>query len=240
MAAWLLVTVLFTWPAALLPSDARIAEIRPLPDRGHFLVLWMHLATDSGCSSDPEEPYPFSYPAMTRGCYLRGPTRLSLVVEGDTAVRDTLQIIGPIETADSFDVPYRLGRDGPYRVRERFGRPELLWLRDYNGDRRALEVAFFCAESSSDFFTTVVGYEPETGHLRHLTFHVVATATDGVTKTYDTEWLQGLFWFSLQPQRRAQWRFEADYPGGPHESYSVHYNPGQRRFEVRLVRRVHL
>jgi hypothetical protein len=237
MTVWLLATFLSTWPAALLPSGARIMEIRPLPARGRFLVLWMQTPTDSGCSADTDEPYPISAPAMTRGCYLRGPTRLSLIVAGDAALKGTVPIVGPFETTDSFDVPYLLGREGPYRVRGRFGTPELLWLRDYNGDGLATEVAFFSAESGSDLLTTVVGYEPETERLRRYSFHVVATGSDGATETYETEWLQGLFWFSLQPRRPPHWRFEADYPGGPHESYDVHYNPSERRFDVRVLQR---
>jgi len=113
----------------------------------------------------------------------------------------------------------------------------LLWLRDYNDDSRTTEVAFFSAESSSDLLTTVIGYEPATDRLRQYAFHVVRTDPAGVTETYDTPWLQGMFWFSRRPRKPPLWRFQANYPGGPHEWYEVRYNAAARRFDVRLLQR---
>lgn len=132
-----------------------------------------------------------------------------------------------------------LGREGPYAVRGRgrFGKPELLRLRDYNGDGEPLEVAFFDAESSSDLLTMVVGYEPRVDRLRQYTFHVIASERGGATRVYDTDWLEGLFWFGVQPHRPPRWKFQADYPGGPHEWYDVSFDARERRFNVRLVQR---
>ena len=178
---------------------------------------------------------------MTRGCYLRGPTRLSLIIAGENVLKDTVRIAGPMETTDSFDVPYTLGREGPYHIRgrTRFGTPELLRLRDYNGDGQPLEVAFFDAESSSDLLTMVVGYDPLAERLQQYKFHVTVSERGATTRTYDTDWLERLFWFRAQPHRPPRWKFEADYPGGPHESYDVSYDARERRFNVRVVQRPH-
>ena len=208
--------------AGLLPAGARIIEIQPLsgPDhRSRTLVLWMISPSDSGCSPDPTEPYAPSAVAVTRGCCWSGPTRLSLLADDVGAVKQTYPIKNPFSTTDTFELPYMLERGGPYKVSRRFAKPTLLWLRDYNGDGRSLEVAFFTAESSSDLLTTVFGYEPEQDVLIQYGFHVSITDPDGKHDEYDSEWLQGLFWFNNGPRRPPGWHFQAAYPGGPHEFY---------------------
>jgi hypothetical protein len=159
---------------------------------------------------------------------------LSLIAENEPTLKQTLPIKSPITGGDTFDLPYMLERGGPYKVTRRFAKPTLLRLRDYNGDGLSLEVAFFSAESSSDLFTTVFGYEPDHDSLVQYMFHVSATAPDGSRDEYDSEWLQRLFWFDNGPRRPPLWHFQAAYPCGPHEFYKVGYNSILRRFDVVL------
>ena len=227
----------------LLPAGARVVETRRLPAavRPHrTLVLWMLSPSDSGCSNDPNEPYAQSGPGVTRGCHLTGPTRLSLFADDEAAVRDTVAIADPYEGSDTFDIPYMLERGGPYRVaRGPFGKPTLLALRDYNGDGRALEVAMFAAESSSDLLTTVLGYSEKRDRLVQYVFHVAVSDPNGNARTYDSAWVERLFWFQNGPRRPARWKYVADYPGGPREEYDVRYNPELERFDVVLKQQGH-
>lgn len=155
MPLWAL---LWTLGGGLLPGGAVVVETKGLPPSlraDRVLVLWV-LAPRRECPAGWQETWTPTCPESTRGCFMRGPTRLSLVDTRAGRIVQTLRITD--DDADSFDVPYRLGRGGPYRVNGRFGRPSILRLADYTGDGVAGELALFDALSCSTLLTTLVGY----------------------------------------------------------------------------------
>src|SRR3984893_7641912 len=100
----------------------------------------------------PGEPY--TCPEYTRGGYYSGPTRVSLVDTQTHRVINTVKILtGESEGEDEFDLPYNIRSDFYYHVegvpKESEGKPTIMWLKDYNGDGRAVEFALFIVGSGS-------------------------------------------------------------------------------------------
>src|SRR5262245_36405465 len=157
-----------------LPSGAVIIEEQPLssesyPDRA--LILWMVNPTNypSDAQKDPEEPY--TCPDETRGSCYSGPTRVSLINTTTRTVINTIEIKdwhfvegveGLENKADSFDIPYAIRKGYYYHVEDAGDAPagdapagdapegvemkaRVMWLKDYNGDGKALEFALFDA-----------------------------------------------------------------------------------------------
>src|SRR5262249_54789329 len=159
-----------------LPSGAVIIEEQPLrsesyPDRA--LILWMVNPTKnpSDAQKDPEEPY--MCPDETRGSYYSGPTRVSLLNTRTRTVINTIEIKdghfegmwGTENNADSFAIPYAIRKGYYYHVEGAGVAPEgaemnarVMWLKDYNGDGKALEFALFDSTYCRGLLTTLIGY----------------------------------------------------------------------------------
>src|SRR5215468_5546944 len=100
-----------------LPSGALVVEEQLLPNTVHgprALLLWMLSPQASDCA--PEKERAPSCLDRTRGCYLRGPARVSLIDPTAGHLINTVNILDPATGADSFDVPRRLYSAGPYHV----------------------------------------------------------------------------------------------------------------------------
>src|SRR5215831_9290886 len=98
---------------SLLPNGAFVVETRALPQSVHshrLLVLWMLSPATSECPSTP------SCFDVTRGCYLRGPTRLSLIDTASDRIVNTIPIACADCANDTFDLPRKLPAHSPYRV----------------------------------------------------------------------------------------------------------------------------
>jgi hypothetical protein len=139
-----------------LPADATIVEARRLPRRDRALVLWMRYPTRHPREAPDDAPY--ACPESTRGSSFSGPTRISPLDVANRRLVNTRIVRDPASGADTFDVPYRISRDGPYPVDGAVGRPTLLALRDANGDGTAFEFALFDAEDCVQLDTALFGY----------------------------------------------------------------------------------
>jgi hypothetical protein len=96
--------------------------------------------------SSPEEDYEYTCPEQTTGHFYRAPTRVSLI---DTQTKRAVNALSVKlgDDADEYDIPFRIRRGYFYEVSSPLtqgaGKPHILALRDFNGDGKALEFAFY-------------------------------------------------------------------------------------------------
>ena len=185
-----------------------------------------------------EEPIPC--PDQTRGSYYSGPTRVSLVNSASHTIINTVKIEEGFPNDDgTFDVPYAIRKGYFYQVAAQVRRtveakPTIMWLRDYNGDGKALEFALFDAPACMGLQTTLIGYS--TKQDRVIQYPIRLEVTDGPRhKTSIDFWADYLF--NKQPIRPGYWKYEIDYSGrgGTVDNWEVRYNPTQERFEGTLI-----
>jgi len=229
--------------AGILPKGATVVETKLLPKAiktDRMLVLWV-LAPRKHCQSDWRDLWTTMCLDSTRGCYYEAVTRVSLLDTREGVLINTLSIADPDTGKDSFDVPYQVGHGGPYRIRERFGRPTLLALRDYNGDGVAAEFALFDALTCSDLLTTLIGYVSEKDQVIQYPIHATFEAFDHQVRVLTTSWSENLF--ATNPLEPGHWRFSGDNPdsysnpaGHIHLETEVWYRPGTQTFEELTVK----
>lgn len=221
-----------------LPKGAVIIENRKLSVNGRTLVLWMLNPKKNPTSYEPGEVY--SCPDYTRGSHYSGPTRVSLLDPISKRIINTVNISGAYEEGgDSFDLPYAIRAGYYYRVmplprRGVEAKPTIMWLRDYNGDGKALEFALFDAEACMGLQTTLVGYSEKQDRV--IQYPVSLEVIEGSKRSTRTSpWADYLF--SKQPIRPGFWKYEIDYRGraGSLDKWMVNYNPARERFEGKLV-----
>jgi hypothetical protein len=217
-----------------LPAGAVVIETKDLPASVHAnraLVLWMEhpKKNDRGPLTDENI---YTCPEQTLGSYYEGPTRISLVDTQTKSIVNTIHVGSG--DSDSFNLPYRI-KPGPYyHVTEKLvrgeGKPELLYLRDYNGDGQALEAAFFEAEACMGLATTLIGYSQKQDKV--IRYRTILQTSNG--KQLELEWVDYLF--SEKPVRPGYWKYEIDYRGraGTLDRYEVRYDPGAEVFRGAL------
>jgi hypothetical protein len=220
-----------------LPAGAVVIETKDLPARAHAnreLVLWMvhPKKNDRGPLSDANA---YTCPEQTLGSYYQGPTRISLVDTQTKSAIDTVNLRSG--DTDTFNVPYRITPGPYYHVSEKLvhgeGKPELLYLLDYNGDGHALEAAFFEAEACMGLATTLIGYSQK--HDKVIQYRIILTTSgEGGGKQVESEWADYLF--SQKPFRPGYWKYEIDYTGraGTLDRYEIRYDPDGEVFRGTL------
>ena len=225
----------------LLPRDAKVVETVAVPaseraDR--TIILWMHApqAAPVPCPDAAADTTP-SCPDETRGCFLRGRTRLSLVDARTGRIINTLIVRDPYSGDDTFDIPVKVLTPGPYLFDPLTRRPNLLRLRDINGDGKALEFALFDAISCADLFTTLFSYNPKRDALVNYPIHMTYTSPGSKQRRHITHWGEHLF--NRAPITPGHWHFQSVYPPGPPdaplEEWTVTFVPGKERFEAYCV-----
>jgi hypothetical protein len=223
--------------AGLLP-DAVVIEKEPVPESAHpnrLLVLWMKSPQRNPREGTPEEN-PYTCPEMTRGHCYRGPTAVSLVDTAARRVINSVNIAPPEES--TFDVPYLIEAGHSYVVPGNLihneGKPKLLALRDYNGDGKALEVAFFQAEACMGLQTTLIGYSEKQDKVIQYSVELVSDV-DGKRSRRTEQWVDYLF--SMKPVQPRYWKYEIDYRGrtGTLDSYEVRYDAAKERFTGTVI-----
>jgi hypothetical protein len=223
-----------------LPKAAVVVETRKLISPKHpnrTLVLWMINPKKNPTGYAPDEVY--SCPDQTRGSHYSGPTRVSLVNSATMTIMNTVQISSDEDGGGDFDLPYALRKGNYYRVEGpvREGvevRPTILWLKDYNGDGKALEFALFEAEACMGLQTTLIGYSEKQDRV--IQYPITLEVTEGSNhSTRTTPWADYLF--SKKPLSPGFWKYEIDYRGraGSLDKWEVHYNAGRERFEGKLI-----
>jgi len=235
-----------------LPSGAVIIEEQPLrsesyPDRA--LILWMVNPTKnpSDAQKNPEAPY--TCPDETRGSCYSGPTRVSLINTTTRTVINTIEIKdghfealgGPEGKADSFAIPYAIRKGYYYHVEDEGDAPEgvemkarVMWLKDYNGDGKALEFALFDAANCMALLTTLIGYSEWQDRVIQYPIYLEVVGDEG-HRTESLSWCDYLF--SEKPISPGHWKYEIDYRGrgGPLDKYEIRYDTQHEMFVGKLV-----
>lgn len=224
-----------------LPKGAVIVEQRTLPVPNRALVLWMLHPKKNPSDYGSDEVIPC--PSQTRGSYYSGPTRVSLVNSTTKAIINTVKIEGDSIAGEgaegALDVPYAIRKGYYYHVAARVRRtveakPTIMWLRDYNGDGKALEFALFDAPACMGLQTILVGYSNKRDRV--IQYPIVVDVFEGSKQSR-----RSLFWidylFIRKPIRPAYWKYEVDYTGrgGTLDKWEVRYNQAQERFEGKLI-----
>jgi hypothetical protein len=221
-----------------LPAGAFVIESRDLRSQAHAnraLLLWM-INPARHPRDNPEEPY--TCPEETRGHYYSGPLRVSLVDTVTRRVINTIRVTPDAEGEDSFDIPYRI-HDGYYHVAgigrgQKEGVPVIMWLKDYNGDGRAHELALFDAVACMGLPTTLIGYSESKDRVIRYPVNL-EIFEGGKRSTSITYWPDYLF--GQKPSRPGVWRYEIDYRGrgGSLDRWEIRYNRRAEAFEGRLT-----
>jgi hypothetical protein len=233
-AAWVGAAAAQT-PVRDLPQGAVVIETAGIASFKHAhrrLVLWMQdpKKNPNGYSADDL----YTCPDTTRGSYYSGPTRVSLVNTATRRVINTIKI-SSLYDEDSFDLPYAIRKGNYYRVLARVARnvearPNIMWLRDYNGDGRPLEFALFEAEACMGMQTTLIGYSEKQDRVINYPIALDVTA-EGKHKQEVSTWVDYLF--QEKPKSAGHWKYEIDYRGraGSLEQWEVRYNAAKEQFE---------
>jgi hypothetical protein len=221
-----------------LPSGALVVETRKLPVPNRTLVLWMINPKKTPNRSAPDDIY--ACPDQTRGSYYSGPTRVSLINSVTHRVINTINVSGDsIQGGDGLDVPYAIRKGYYYQVEATVrkgveAKPTIIWLRDYNGDGRALEFALFDAPACMGLQTALIGYSEKQDRV--LQYPIKLEITEGSRQSSKVElWAEYLF--SKKPVRRGYWKYEIDYTGrgGSLDKWEVRYNVAKEQFEAKLT-----
>ena len=224
------------------PKGAVILETQKLLSAKHLnrtLVLWMLNPKKNPYSLGPEETY--TCPDETRGSYYSGPTQVSLIDSSTNQVINTIKIESyDSEGDDSLDLPYDIRRGYYYRVatvsrRTRQGKPNIMWLRDYNGDGKPLEFALFDAPACMGLQTTLIGYSEKDDKVKQYAINV-AVSERGKSSTESLFWIDYLF--SYKPRNPRYWKYEIDYRGrgGSLDKWEVTYDQGREQFHGTVIR----
>lgn len=223
-----------------LPNNAFIVETRRFISPSHSnrtLVLWMINPKKNPTSYARDELY--SCPEHTRGSHYSGPTRVSLIDSASGKLINTLKIPTGDGEEDSFDLPYAIRKGYYYRVPALVktgieAKPNLIWLKDYNGDGKALEFALFDAVACMGLQTTLIGYSEKQDRVIQYPFKL--EVIEGARRSTRTSvWADYLF--SRKPRRAGYWKYEIDYRGrgGTLDKWEVRYNPAREEFAGKLI-----
>jgi hypothetical protein len=230
-------------PYAGLPEGAVLLEEQPLPVSAHAhraLVLWVWPSRDKplhwraalgemgDTPEEDEDGYTCPEQATGHSHFYSTRTRVSLV---DTQSRQVLNT-QPVKLAgtDEFDLPFLIrpgyfyevpgpGRQGP-------AKPQILSLKDFNGDGKALEFAFYWMESCTGPRTMVLGYSPKQDRVILYRFLL----RDQSSGKLDTD-VWRLAFTSRKPISPMHWRYDDWYNSGDDIKYNFHYVPERERFE---------
>lgn len=230
-------------PSGALPNGAFVIETQSLSSQGYperQLILWILKPTkhpregDLGVYACPEE---------TRGSYYSGPTRVSLFDTKTNRIINTVSIVQEYsDNEDSFDLPYRIHAGSYYHVEGlragKEGKPTIMWLRDYNGDGKALEFALFDAIACMGLQSTLIGYSPSQDKVIQYRIQL-EVQEDGKQVKQISHWCDYLF--NQKPKAPGFWKYEIDYRGrgGSLEKYEIRYNHEKEIFEGKLISSEH-
>jgi hypothetical protein len=220
-------------PVRNLPKAAVVIERATITSPMHprrMLVLWMHNPKKNPTGYSADDIY--TCPDATRGSYYSGPTRVSLINSATGAIINTIKIG---DDDDGFDLPYAIRKGNYYRVPARVAptveaKPNIMWLKDYNGDGRALEFALFEAEACMGLQTTLIGYSEKQDRVINYSIVIAVTEAGNHTEEVST-WADYLF--HEKPRQPGYWKYEIDYRGrgGSLDKWEVRYNAAKEQFE---------
>ncbi|MEP6789152.1 MAG: hypothetical protein ABJB40_12015, partial [Acidobacteriota bacterium] len=222
-----------------LPKGATVLEEHNLP-RHRKLVLWIPDAVKVPNETDIDF---YTCPTQSRGSFYSGDVRVTLINTKTGRVLNTLHVKGNGDSMDArptpldpIDLPYAIQSGYYYYVPngspklER--KPQIIDLKDYNGDGKALEFALFDAPACMGLSTTLIGYSESKDRV--IQYPITVHAPEGTTSEY---WLDYLF--SKKPIRPGYWRYEIDYRGrdGTLDKFTVRYDKSRETFTASVTRK---
>ncbi len=238
MLTILFLLIFFSPPSANeygLPNGAKILETQTIPAKNRTLVLWMPKPKRNPRDTREEV---YTCPEYTRGHYYSGKLRVMLI---DSTTKKSLQTL-EIESSDgaeaTMDIPYKIEAGHYYYVPngklKTEAKPKIMWLRDYNGDGKALEFALFDAIACMGLPTSLIGYSEARDKVIQYKTHLTV-GTGNKKKTDDTLWVDYLF--ANKPIKSGLWRYSIDYRGrgGTLDKYEIRFNTKLERFEGTLI-----
>jgi hypothetical protein len=235
----LLAGFLMAADAQNLPKGATILEERVLPRLHRKLILWM-----SNAAMHPYENGDiYTCPDMTRGSFFSGNVRVTLENTKTGRIINTLNVKGNDDsvdarsaTVDPIDIPYSIRSGNYYYVPKGSPKierkPQIIKLKDYNGDGKALEFALFDAPACMGLGTTLIGYSERKDRV--VQYPLTVHTPEGTTREY---WLDYLLY--ERPARPMHWSYKIDYRGrgGTLDMFTVRYNPNREAFDATIKRR---
>ena len=222
---------------APIPKNATILETRPLNAK-RKMVLWMPDPKKNPYAEAEDEIY--TCPDQTRGSYYNGELRLTLVDPRSNKSIDTLKIKGDDEYSEhdndgTIDIPYLIRGGYYYKVPNPSSRierkPQIMALKDYNGDGRAHEFVLFNAEACMGLGTTLIGYSEKQDRV--IQYSITLRSPEATRTQFWADYL-----FSKKPVRPGYWRYEVDYRGrdGTLDKYTVRYDKDREKFTASVTR----
>lgn len=211
----------------LIPKSATILETQIVTPK-RKIILWMPNPTRHPNETLREE---YTCPDATRGSYYSGKVFIMLVDSSTNKTINTLEVKGDSEGnfPDEIDVPYAIHGGYYYKVinpsKTIERKPQIMWLKDYNGDSRAQEFALFDAEACQGLATTLIGYSEKQDKVIQ---YPIQLTTSG--KTEIVYWIDYLF--SKKPVAGGVWKYEIDYRGrgGSLDKYEIRYDKAKEMF----------
>ena len=171
----------------------------------------------------------YTCPDQTKGHFYTAPTRVSLVDTQSEHVLNTVPV--RLGSADQYDIPFWIRSGFPYEVRSPLkrdsGKPHILALRDFNGDGKALEFAFYVMESCNGPLTMVWGYSQRQDRVIVYEF-LIHSNLPGEQDAPRT-WMYRFA--SRKPTGTLHWHYDDWYNSGLHLEYDFRYLPERENFE---------
>jgi hypothetical protein len=220
--------------ANLIPETATILE-EQIVTKHRKLVLWMQDPSKHPSELGPDDIY--TCPDQTSGSYYSGRANVSLVNTSSNRVVNTLEIRGvDIDGPNTeVDLPYMIRAGYYYSVPGENSKverkPQIMSLKDLNGDGSSHEFALFNAQACMGLDTTLIGYSPR---LDRVIQYPIIVSDEGGTRT--VYWLDYLF--AKKPISSGRWRYEIDYRGrdGTLDSFDIKYEPKTQEFVATIKR----
>jgi hypothetical protein len=181
----------------------------------------------------------YTCPDQTRGSHFSGPARVSLVDNNSNRIINTIEIRQEYnEGLDTFDIPFAIRKGYYYKTNGKSEKwkeikPQIMWLKDYNGDGKTLEFVLFDAISCMGLETTLIGYSPFQDKV--VQYPIKLEIYDKEQYVQESHWADYLF--GKKPLKPGYWKYEVDYRGrgGFLCKYEVHYNKKTDTFEGKLI-----
>ncbi len=209
-----------------IPKSAIILETQFVAPK-RKLILWM-MNPVKHQNETPESDI-YTCPEVTRGSYYTGKVRVTLVNLKSNKIINTLEVKGDEDKSDEIDIPYAIRGGNYYKVpnpsKTKERKPQIMWLKDYNGDGKAQEFALFDALACMGLQTTLVGYSAKKDRV--IQYPIELKSSDGFQNTF---WLDYLF--SQKPVKKGVWSYQSDYRGrgGTLDKIKMRYDRTKEKF----------
>ncbi|MGI9035483.1 MAG: hypothetical protein ACR2GD_05530 [Pyrinomonadaceae bacterium] len=225
-SAFVCCACVFGQKTELIPKSAMILETQTVTPK-RKMILWMPTPAKNP-NETPNEQY--TCPDETRGSYYTGKLRVTLVDAETNRQISTLEVKNEDDNSSGeIEIPYVIHGGyyykvpNPSKIVER--KPQIMALKDYNGDGKALEFALFDKEACQGLATTLIGYDEKQDKV--IQYTVQLTSNGKAETLYWADYL-----FSEKPIKNGYWKYSIDYRGrgGTLDKYEFRYDKQKEMF----------